>query len=161
LKALDAAINKVAACKEDVDRKDTARAQAEEQLHGRIRLVAEELDFQLDPLDARWPVFGLNKPGETERPSVVTDVVVTFPTPKHMHVVWPPAERAVRYKVRALVVGKETEFRTVAEVYEEQADLMTFAPGDVVKVEITAVNGAGESSPSEPVTATLPLAAVA
>ena len=51
--------------------------------------------------------------------------------------------------------------RPVAEVYEEQADLMMFAPGDVVKVEITAVNGAGESAPSEPVTVTLSLAAVA
>ena len=59
--------------------------------------------------------------------------------------------------MRAHVVGNETEPRTVVEVYEEQADLMAFAPGDVVKVEITAENGAGESAPREPVTVTLPL----
>jgi hypothetical protein len=38
---------------------------------------------------------------------------------------------------------------------------MMFAPGDVVKLDIVAVNSAGESAPSEPVSVTLPLAAVA
>ena len=132
-----------------------------EQIKGRLRLVAEELDFVLDPLDARWTAYGLNKPGERERPGLVTGVQASLPSPKHLHLTWEPSERVVRYKVRALVVGKETEFRTVAEVYEEQADLTTFAAGEVVRLEIVAVNGAGESAPSEPVSATLPLAAAA
>ncbi len=63
--------------------------------------------------------------------------------------------------MRTLVVGKANEFQAVAEVYEEQADLTTFAPGDVVKFEVVTVNIAGESAPSEPASVMLTLAASA
>lgn len=159
--ALDAAINKVEDCVPDRDVKAKAREEAEEQLRGRIRLVAGELDMALDPTDPRWTAYGLPKPGETERPSQVTGVQVSLPAPKIVHLTWEQSERVVRYKVRALITGKDNEPRVVAEVYEEQADLLNFAPGDVVKLDIVATNSAGDSAPSEVVSITLPLAAVA
>jgi hypothetical protein len=159
--ALDAAVNKVGGCATDIDTKAAAREAAEEQLRGRIRLVAGELDLVLDSLDPRWTAFGLDKPGETEKPAVVTGVQVTQPAARHIHLTWEPSERAVRYKVRALVAGKDLEARVVAEVYEEQADLLDFAAGDVVTLDIVASNIAGDSAPSEPVPATVSLAAAA
>lgn len=68
------------------------------------------------------------------------------------------SERVVRYKVRGMIIGKETEPRVIAEVYEEQADVIMYSPGDQVKFDIIAINSAGESAPSEPVTVTFPLA---
>jgi hypothetical protein len=49
----------------------------------------------------------------------------------------------------------------VAEVYEEQADLLDFAAGDVVTLDIVASNLAGDSAPSGAVSATVSLAAAA
>jgi hypothetical protein len=155
--ALDAAINKVEAAKMNANDMEAAREKAEQQLKGRIRLVAEELAFKLDDMDSRWPAYGLDKPGETQRPAAVTGVVVTLPSPRHVHLAWPPSDRAVRYKVRGRVIGKDAEPSTLAEVFEEQADFTTFAPGDVVTFEIVAVNIAGDSAPSEQVSVTLPL----
>ena len=154
-------MNKVGGCATDIDAKATAREQAEEQLRGRIRLVAGELDLVLETMDPRWTAFGLDKPGETERPAVVTGVQVSQPSPRHVHLTWEPSERAVRYKVRALVAGKDLEPRVVAEVYEEQADLLSFAAGEVVTLDVLAVNIAGDSAPSESVTVSVSLAAAA
>ena len=86
---------------------------------------------------------------------------VSLPTSKHVHLVLDQSERVVLYKVRGQIAGKDSEPRVLAEVYEEQADLLNFAPGDVVKLDFVALNSAGESAPSEPVTVTIPLAAVA
>ena len=159
--ALDAAVNKVGGCATDADTKAAAREQAEEQLRGRNRLVAGELDLVLDPLDPRWTAFGLDKPGETERPAVVTGLQASQPAARQVHLTWEPSERAVRYKVRALVAGRDLEPRVVAEVCEEQADLLNFAAGEVVTLDIVAVNLAGDSAPSEAVTVTVSLAAAA
>ena len=46
----------------------------------------------------------------------MTGVRVALLSPKHAQLTWEPAERAVRYKVRTLVVGKANEFQAVAEV---------------------------------------------
>jgi hypothetical protein len=49
--------------------------------------------------------------------------------------------------VQAQVVGRDQDFETVTEVFEENAEL-TFEPAQTVRVEIIAVNGAGDSAPS-------------
>jgi hypothetical protein len=145
---LSAAISKIAECETMVSQASAAREAAEEALRKRIRIVIDELEFLLDPADPRWPSFGLNKPAETQRPETVENVQASNATPRMLSLDWDPAERASRYKVRVQVVGRDQDFETVTEVFDPHADL-TFDPGTTVQVQIVAVNGAGESAPSQ------------
>lgn len=148
--ALANAISKIDEFETKVGQCQGVRDAAEEAFKKRIRAVINELDFLLDPMDPRWVSFGLNKPGETLRPDQPQDVQVTATGPARLRFAWEPSARASRYKVRVLVVGRDQEFQTVAEVFEENAEL-TFEPTQTVRVEIIAVNGAGDSVPSQAV----------
>ena len=125
----------------------TARDTAEEVFKKRIRAVIDELDFLLDPMDPRWTSFGLNKPGETQRPDQPQNVQATVVAPNRLRLSWETAARRSRYKVRVQVAGRDEKPATVTEVFEESAEL-TFEAGQTVRVEIVAVNGAGDSAPS-------------
>jgi hypothetical protein len=127
---------------------DDVRQDAEETFKKRIGMVIDELDFLLDPMDPRWISFGLNKPGETQRPDQPLNVQATVIAPNRLHLTWGPSARRSRYKVRVLIVGRDQKPKTVTEVFEEETDL-TFETGQTVKVEIIATNGAGDSAPSE------------
>ena len=150
-KALADAVNEINTCHTKVDKAATAREQAEEALKQRMRVVIDELSFLLGDMDARWVSFGLNKPGETQRPDQPQNVQASTPSPRVLALTWEPSARASRYKVRAQVTGRDQEFETVTEVFEPHVDLNTFEPGQTVRVEIVAVNGAGDSAPSQPV----------
>jgi hypothetical protein len=102
----------------------------------------------------------LNKPGETQRPEAVANVRANTTTPRVLALDWDPAERASRYKVRVQVVGRDPDFETVTEVFDPHADL-TFDPGTTVRAQIVAVNGAGESAPSQIVEQQIPGQALA
>lgn len=63
---------------------------------------------------------------------------------------------AARYRVFKKVVGVENEFTLVTTVTDTESNMNTFTPGQIVRVRVTALNGAGESLPSDSVEQTVP-----
>ncbi len=147
-KTLAEAISKVDEYDTKIGQCDDARKKAEDDFKKRIGMVVDELDFLLDPLDPRWTSFGLNRPGETQRPDQPQNVQATVIAPNRLRLSWEPSARRSRYKLRAQVVGRDKDFETVTEVFDEEVEL-TFEVGQTVKVEIIATNGAGDSAPSQ------------
>ncbi|MBI2929857.1 MAG: hypothetical protein HYY24_29715, partial [Verrucomicrobia bacterium] len=61
-----------------------------------------------------------------------------------------------RYRVRKQVIGTDNDLVDGATVTEASTNLNTFPSGARVRVEVSAVNEAGESAPSQAVEALAP-----
>ena len=132
--ALSNAISKIDESDTKAGQCQIDRDKAEDAFKRRIGVVIDELDFLLDPLDPRWISFGLNKPGETQRPDQPENVQATVIAPNRLRLTWEPSARRSRYKVRVLVMGRDQKPKVVTEVFDEETDL-TFETGQTVKVE--------------------------
>jgi hypothetical protein len=137
---LDAAASAVRNCESDVLKKKNARNRARKALAMRLRGAIQELAQKLDPLDERWAAFGLNAPGESERPAQVQGVTAQSTTPGQIQCAWLRAARASRYRIKTLVVGKDQDFVKRKDVYGTDIILAGFTPGDVVKIVVVALN---------------------
>ena len=73
-----------------------------------------------------------------------------------LHADWPHARNAARYHVWLFLVGVDTAYRNVATVTDTASTLPNLPSGKTAKIQITAVNDAGESLPSAEVSAVVP-----
>ena len=129
------------------------RDAAVEALKTRMRGVISELDQLLGDTDPRWDAFGLNAPGAAETPDTPEALVLTPGAPGTLLADWADARLAARYRVWILIVGVDTDFRPAATVTDSDATLPVLGSGKTVRVRVTAVNDAGESTPSATVEA--------
>ena len=128
--------------------KKAVRDAAIEALKTRMRGLISELDQLLGDTDPRWDAFGLNAPGAAETPDTPEALVLTPGAPGTLLADWADARLAARYRVWIQIVGVDTDFRAAATVTDSDATLTALGSGKTVRVRVTAVNDAGESTPS-------------
>lgn len=125
-----------------------ARRDAKRMLRRTVHSLKVYLKMTLAPDDSRWHAFGLNRPADGNVPDPVTSVTLVPGRPGEIVPSWPRAARATRYRVFALVVGVDAEFKHRATVRDLKTNLGGFASGQTVKVRIVAANKSGEARPS-------------
>jgi hypothetical protein len=118
----------------------------------RVRLVFNELEMKIGPLDTRWLAFGFNKPGQKKTPAVPTGVTVTALTAGSYAVKWKASARAEYYRVWKQVVGVDEAPLPVGNSNDLDLIVETLPPNATVKIAVSAVNNGGESALSAAVT---------
>lgn len=134
-----------------VDELLTFRNQKADALRRRLRLVIDELDMKLNPLDPLWLAFGFNKPGADATPD----------TPEHLRVTlngtsatltWATAPRAEHYRVWKKVAGVDVEPVAIASPTDLLSVVNDLPANATVEFAVSAVNNGGESARSEAIT---------
>jgi hypothetical protein len=125
---------------------------------GRSRLsgLRDELTQLIGPDDERWYSFGFDKPSDPETPEVPENLtaVAGAPGSGRVFVDFDDARRAESYRVR--VVNVATTVQVAEQLVEDSdANFASLPLGVAFRITATAINAAGESQPSEPVTITL------
>jgi hypothetical protein len=121
-----------------------------------LRNLIAELTYLISPSDPRWLDFGLNIPADNNLPEVPLDLTVADGARGHLLAGWTRPARALRFHVSRQVVGVDPDFVFARTTTDTQADLNTFTSGQHVRVEVTALNDAGESLPCAPVEHVVP-----
>lgn len=124
-----------------------SRDQTEAALRRLMRGLIDELAVLLPAEDPRWEEFGLTPPAADDLPDVPEPPVLTLAGPMKIFADWADAARAQHYRVFVQIVGVDAAFRFAVSVDDSDAMLEGFASGQTVRVQLTAVNGAGESLP--------------
>jgi hypothetical protein len=129
--------------------RDTARTlayqgqeMAEQNLRKRLRGLIGELEQNLDPFDARWLAFGLNRPGADDPPEAPENSRATPLGGGKLRVQCDRVPRADYYQYWIQVVGVDPEFRR-AETFDEPDKILEGLSAGAVRVKIRAVNEAG------------------
>ena len=141
--ARDAAHNAVTMKNEGLLARDTAA----DTVRTRMRGLVGELGQLLGDADPRWDAFGLEAPGSVHTPDAPENLVLTAAGAGKVLADWAEARRVDHYRVWLLVGGVDTDFRAVAAPTDSDATLADLPTGKTVRVQITAVNVAGESVP--------------
>lgn len=128
--------------------KKVLRNAAVKALRKRMRGLIGELEGLLEDDDARWYAFGLNPPGVAETPEVPEGLVLAGGDAGEVAADWSDAPRADHYRVWKQVVGVDAGFVAVGSPTDSDFTLTGLPSGATVKVRVTAVNDAGESTPS-------------
>ena len=136
--------------------KKVLRDAAVKALRKRMRGLIGELEGLLPDDDARWYAFGLNPPGAPETPEVPEGLVLAGNGAGAVAADWSDAPRAGHYRVWKQVVGVDADFVPVGSPTDSDFTLTALPSGATVKVRITAVNDAGESTPGETVQIVVP-----
>ncbi len=131
-----------------VDKKNLRDA-AVTALRKRMRGLIGELETLLEDDDARWYAFGLNPPGAPATPDIPEGLVLSGNGAGAVAADWSDAARADHYRVWKQVVGVDAGFVAAGSPTDSDFTLTGLPSGATVKVYLTAVNGAGESTPSE------------
>lgn len=133
-----------------------ARETAVDTLRTRMRGLISELAILLPDDDARWYTFGLSAPGDPETPGTPAAPTLTpgIAGSGLLFLDWPDSRRTERYRVWQKKPG-EPAFTPVATITESDASLTNLPTGILLEYQITAVNTAGESTPSPASTITL------
>lgn len=126
------------------------RDQAEEALRTRMRGLIGELKQLLSDNDPRWWAFGFNAPADPSTPSIPDGLVFTL-SGSTAYLDWADSRRAERYRVWKQTVGVDAAFEHVDSVTESDFTLAGLPAGKVTRVQVTAVNAAGESLSCAPV----------
>ncbi len=124
-----------------------ARDAAETNLRKRLRGMIGELETLLSGDDPLWHAFGLSRPADEETPEAPSFTTATPGGAGIVHVDWDDPLRADHYRVWILIVGTDSAFRAVETVTDSDATLAGLPSGSTVKIQVTSVNGAGESGP--------------
>lgn len=140
----------------DCGNKIVLRDAAVETLKTRMRSLIAELGTLLDDNDPLWDAFGLNEPGAPSTPDVPEALSVTPGAAGVLHTNWPPARLALHYRVWKQITGVDANPVAVASPADTEATLPGLPSGATAKITVTAVNDAGESLPSAPVTVVVP-----
>ncbi|MDB6025137.1 MAG: hypothetical protein JWM68_1360 [Verrucomicrobiales bacterium] len=147
------------AARTDVNTKSTQlqilrglRNAATKKLRKRMRAVLNELDFALDPMDARYTAFGFNKPGAQALPEIPANLMAILIGPNAVAMKWNAASRAEYYRVYKRVIGVDAEPVAVGSPADLDFTLENLPANATVEVYISAVNSGGESALSEKVT---------
>lgn len=125
-----------------------ARADVKRKLRKTVYALKTYLKMTLPPDDSRWRSFGLNRPADGSVPEPVVSVTLTPGRQGEIGVSWERAKLATRYRVFAMVVGVDEEFKARVTVRDPKATLDGFTSGQRVKVRIVAANQSGEARPS-------------
>jgi hypothetical protein len=133
-----------------------ARDAAEVNLRKRLRGVITELETLLAADDPLWHAFGLNRPADAATPEAPSFTTATPGGAGILHVDWDDALRADHYRVWLLIVGTDNDFHAVETVMDSDATLSSLPSGSTVKLQVTSVNGAGESVPGPVVEVVVP-----
>ncbi len=120
-------------------------------LRKRMRGLIDELGSLITDEDPRWYAFGLNRPADPETPGIPDGLIATPGAAGTLYVDWADARRADHYRVWKKVTGVDAGFSSVATVTDSDATLTGLPSGATVQIQVTAVNDAGESVPSDPV----------
>ncbi len=130
--------------------KKVARDETVRSLNRRMRGLIDELGQLLEDSDPRWSAFGLVAPGASETPDSPDSVILVAGVVAGTILVdWADVPRALRYRVFKQVVGTDANFLPSATVSDSDATLTGFPSGATIRIQVTAVNDAGESQPSE------------
>lgn len=149
-----AAVNNALA---DVGDKKVARDTTVLTLYRRMRGLADELGQLLEANDPRWPAFGLVAPGASETPDSPDSLIAIIGTePGTVHVDWADVPRALRYRVFKQIVGVDPNFIAAMTVSDSDATLSGLPVAATIRLQVTAVNDAGESQPSPTIDAVMP-----
>ena len=133
------------------------RDAAVDDLKTRLRGLIAELGQLLDDDSPIWDAFGLNEPGSDATPDVPEAPVLTpGGAPGTLHADWPHARNAARYHVWLFTVDVDIAYRNVATANDTEATLTGLPSGKTAKIQLTAVNNAGESLPSVEAAAVVP-----
>lgn len=123
--------------------------------------LVRELTTLIAADDPRWRGFGFNIPADPAVPDPVQNLIVTPGLPLSLILNWDAAPRGVRYHVEMLDSAPESEWTLVTTVAETSVTLTDLVPGASVQLRVVAANDGGEAVPSEPVSATVPMALAA
>jgi len=125
-----------------------------------LRLRIQALRAELKPLlaadDPRWIDFGFNVPTDVFVTDAPEGVKLTLNAMGHLVASWDDTVNTDRFRVYQRVTGTNTEYVPVATTTDTTFDLGTFASGAHVDVQVTAINAAGESVPSQTVEIVVP-----
>ncbi len=125
-----------------------AKAALEEGIKaGRNRLsgLREELARLIKGDDARWYAFGFERPDDPETPETPENLVLTASPGGHLFADWDNARRAESYRATVFhaTTGAKLQERMVQDSDANFSGLPTGIP---LRVEVTAINDAGESA---------------
>jgi hypothetical protein len=155
LEALKNARNAVAAGNSAVTAASEQRKQKERELRWRFTCLVAELRLLLEDDDPTWYAFGLSRPSDLATPAIPNKVGVTAGLPGTIFVSWAPVPRAERYKIYKKEEG-DGEFQSAATTVELEALITGLKGGGAVEIQVSAVNSAGESLPSDPAQIVVP-----
>ncbi|MFM2293863.1 MAG: hypothetical protein RLZZ350_276 [Verrucomicrobiota bacterium] len=133
--------------------KKQTRDAAEVVLRRRVRNTIAELGELLGDMDARWAWFGLNMPGAETTPEVVTGLAVTHGLSGELKFSYGGGARATRFRVWIKILTVDADFHAVLTVNVHTATVPSLPVGKTVQAYVTAANDAGESMPSNTVSA--------
>ena len=130
------------------------RAAADLVVRRDLRALIGILNQKLTPNDTRWAEFGLNAPGKAVTPAAPTGLENHPALPGQVHLTCdvPPGTDHLRWWLEK---PGQTEFVNVADTADGELLLTGQTSGETVKLQATAVNTAGESVPSAPISVTV------
>lgn len=162
--ACEAAAQAISAAQSASNQSNTDAGTAQANLQAGIDAARKRLSGLLAELaqligdgDERWYAFGFDKPSDPSTPEVPENVVVTTGAAgsHSLFIDWDDARRAEGYRVK--VTNAATNAQLAMELTQDSELTVTGLPaGANVSITITARNAAGESQPTEPVTAVVP-----
>lgn len=118
-----------------------------ETLRKRVRGLVDELALLLEESDPLYYAFGLNAPADPSTPCIPDGLHFKL-SGTTAYLDWADSRRADRYRVWKQTVGVDDGFKCVATVWESDCTLGDLPAGKITQVQVSAVNGAGESQPS-------------
>lgn len=124
-------------------------------LRKRVRGLLDELAQLLPDNDPVYYSFGLNAPTDPLTPCIPDGLHFKL-SGTNAYLDWADSRRAESYRVWKQTVGADNGFQCVAAVLESDYTLQGLTPGTVTQVQVSAVNGAGESQPSAMVEIAVP-----
>jgi hypothetical protein len=149
LEALNDATAALAAGNSAVSAASEQRKQKDQELRWRFNALITELGLFLEDEDPTWYAFGLSRPSDPTVPAIPNKVSVTGGLPGTIFVTWAAARRADRYRVYMKEAG-DAEFQPAATTIDRETLLTGLKGGSLVEIQVSAVNVAGESLPSDP-----------
>lgn len=146
-----------AACRADRIARDAKVKAMQKRLTGLI----SELKQVISPLDPRWFDFGLNQPGAASVPAAPENVVAIPTLPGQLEVMCDPSVTATGYRFYYQRPILDPELIEAGSASDPLFIITGLTPGESYAIYVTATNAGGESELSEPVLATVTLAAAA
>lgn len=137
------------------------RDAAAQTMRKRIRGLCQELSQRISPLDPRWRDFGLNMPGAPSVPAVPQDVMVTPLGGARLQVLCSESARATNYRFYYQRPILDPEPILAGGWSEPLFIIDGLQPGQNYLIYVSSVNSGAESELSDPVSATVQLAAAA
>ena len=116
-------------------------------LRKRLRGLIEELRQLLSDSDPLYYAFGLNAPADPSTPCIPDGLHFKL-SGTTAYLDWADSRRADRYRVWKQTLGLDDGFQCVATVWESDYTLEDLPAGKISRVQVSAVNAAGESQPS-------------